>query len=176
MALKRRTGSVARGKDCFFERPIVVNNLWRKLEEESNVLIAAPRRVGKTSLMYYLLDNPRDNYHVIYVITEAVNSENEFYKRIINTLIEEVSTDATTKYSTQFMQKVKDFGSRIKSFGAGGIKVDLDGIKLDYYEEFVSFVKSLDLHGKKILIMVDEFAQTLENIITDQGKSAAIHL
>ena len=84
--MKIQTGSPVRGDD-FFKRNRLIEQAWELIETGNHVLIAAPRRVGKTSLMYYLLDNPRDHYNLIYYITESVNNENEFFRRIINRIL-----------------------------------------------------------------------------------------
>ena len=50
-------GSVARNEDFWF-RDSFVDELWDALRKH-NVLLLAPRRTGKTSVMYRLLDQPR---------------------------------------------------------------------------------------------------------------------
>ncbi|MFO0590856.1 MAG: hypothetical protein U0441_25150 [Polyangiaceae bacterium] len=47
-------GKPVRGGD-FFNRSREINDMWSRLETD-NILLLAPRRVGKTSLMYRLLD------------------------------------------------------------------------------------------------------------------------
>ena len=48
--LKRNVGNWVEGKD-FWDREIELKNLTELLQEDANVLITAPRRIGKTSLI-----------------------------------------------------------------------------------------------------------------------------
>ncbi|MFL6228210.1 MAG: hypothetical protein ACJ741_05490 [Pyrinomonadaceae bacterium] len=63
-----RVGSPVR-LDDFFGRDPFVELLWEKLEA-GNVLLAAPRRFGKTSVMYRLMDRPREGYKFVHVDLE----------------------------------------------------------------------------------------------------------
>jgi AAA+ ATPase superfamily predicted ATPase len=63
-----RVGSPVR-LDDFFGRDPFVELLWEKLEA-GNVLLAAPRRFGKTSVMYRLMDKPREGYKFVHVDLE----------------------------------------------------------------------------------------------------------
>ena len=51
--------------DDLFGRDDFINLLWDKLHS-TNVLLAAPRRFGKTSVMYHLLDHPREGCKIIH--------------------------------------------------------------------------------------------------------------
>ncbi len=69
-------GSPARGSD-FYNREAFISYLWKRLEL-GNVLLAAPRRFGKTSIMYKLLDAPRDGWKVIHVDAESIREPANF--------------------------------------------------------------------------------------------------
>ena len=84
--LKNIVGSVVRGND-FFGRDKFVDQLWQKLET-TNILLAAPRRFGKTSVMYRLLDSPRAGYHVIYFDLEPVTEPVDFVVTLVDKLRE----------------------------------------------------------------------------------------
>ena len=98
MAFKTIIGQVARGDD-YFPRPQITDEIWKKLESGSNLLLVAPRRVGKTSILYNLLDKPKKNNIVIYYTSESVNNENEFYKKLFNHIVEELNI--INKYSAK---------------------------------------------------------------------------
>ncbi|MCH8956129.1 hypothetical protein IIA28_12560 [candidate division KSB1 bacterium] len=80
--MRIQTGNPVRGKE-FFNREKLIEQAWDLIEAGNHILLAAPRRVGKTSVMYYLMDNPKDGYTIIYLITQSVNNENEFFRRIV---------------------------------------------------------------------------------------------
>ncbi len=56
-------GNVVRSNE-FFDREELVRSIWLTLETDS-VLLAAPRRVGKTSIMFRLLDRPAKGWKVV---------------------------------------------------------------------------------------------------------------
>jgi uncharacterized protein len=152
-------GQVARG-DKYFDRPYITKMIWEIIENGNNILISAPRRVGKSSLMCHLLENPKLNSRLLYITTESVDDDNEFFKRLFYELVSNIS--GIQKYTKQFTTLIKRFGSSIESLGKDGIKLK-EG-KIDYFEEFKKLLKSIDLEGDKIIIMIDEYAQTVENI------------
>ena len=60
--------AVARGENCF-GREKEVDLLWQKLEH-GHIVLAAPRRFGKTSVIYRLIDAPRPGFKVIHIDVE----------------------------------------------------------------------------------------------------------
>ena len=81
IVMKNVIGTPARG-DSFFPREREVRKIISRLKNGNNLNLAAPRRVGKTSILYYLLDNKEADYVYVYVDTEAVNNEQDFFKKI----------------------------------------------------------------------------------------------
>lgn len=170
MAIKSIIGQVARGDD-FYPRPKTITRIWEKLRAGSNLLIVAPRRVGKSSILLSLQDNPEFKYHVVYYISESVNDENEFFKKLIKNTVD--SLQGMDKYSQKFKSFAKDLASRFEQIGMNGVTLGCG--KLNYFDEFLNFVKNHDFDGERLIILVDEFAQTVENILEDQGQTQTIH-
>lgn len=167
--MKIQTGNPARG-DEYFIRENLIARAWELIESGSHILVVAPRRVGKTSLMYYLLDNSRDNYNFVYMDTESDNNENEFFRRIVNKLSK-----------TNYIQKSKKAGlflikyiPAVKKLGPEGIEFGVKE-KRDYKEILSNLLKSTKSEKKKLIIMLDEFPETLENIIEDEGDKSGRH-
>ncbi|MCP5046642.1 MAG: ATP-binding protein [bacterium] len=172
MSMKNIAGQPVREQD-FFYRPMLVSQFKQRIKVGSSVLIAAPRRVGKTSLMLYLLDTGMEDFCFIYLITESVNNENEYFKRILHQILDTEFFTSLQRISNKTVRILKDRLERINEIGSS-VKFDKE-TSLDYREEFIETVKSMDLEGRKIVFMIDEFSQTLENIIDDEGKSSAVH-
>ena len=120
--------------------------------------------------MYYLRDNPKDNYSFLYLDTESVNSENEFFRKIVNRVLK-----------TDYVQKPQKVVAFLERHKPAIKKVGLDGIEfgvtdeLDYREMLVKILKSSSSGDTKLIILLDEFPETLENIIGDEGESAGKH-
>jgi hypothetical protein len=171
MAMKNIAGQPVRDNN-FFDRPVLSRQFQQKIESGSSILISAPRRVGKTSLMLHVHDQGMEGYYFIYLITESVNNENEYFKRLLNKIFETKFLTYMQKFSKKSHQSIKDRIDRISEIGKT-IKFDSES-KRNFREEFIDIIKSIDLKNKKIIFLIDEFSQTVENIIEDEGKNSAI--
>lgn len=167
--MKIRTGNPVRG-DNFFKSEVLIEKLWDTIESESNILLVAPRRVGKTSIMRYLEDHPKENYHFIFLITESVNNENEFFKRLLSKLL---SSDFI-RGRDRVLTIIKEHSPVIKKIGKDGVEFDYNK-EFDYLNEFLKIVQKIELGEQKLIFLLDEFSQTVENIKNDEGEQEAIH-
>ncbi|HKU77307.1 MAG TPA: hypothetical protein VJR02_25565 [Pyrinomonadaceae bacterium] len=70
-----RVGAPVRGTD-FYGRDSLVELVWNKLKT-GNILLAAPRRFGKTSVMYRLIDEPRFDFKVVHADLEHMTEPAE---------------------------------------------------------------------------------------------------
>ncbi|MBU3157577.1 hypothetical protein LL037_16380 [Clostridium estertheticum] len=172
--MKITTGQAARGEN-FFKRPILINKLWRKIDSDSSIIISAPRRVGKTSLMRYIEDNPREKYYVVYVITESVYNENKYYKEIVKAILNCDSIRKRDKVINSIKDIAKNIFKSIDELGIDSVKFSKN-IEYNYYDKFIEIMRTIDLEGHKLIIMIDEFAQTIENIQQKEGTAYAVHL
>ena len=170
MAINTIIGQVATGNN-FFPRVNIINNIWEKINTGSNILLVAPRRVGKTSILYNLVDNPHSAHIVIYFTSESINNENEFYRKLYNHISDALA--GIDKYRTKIQTIAKDLLSRIEAIGKDGITIG--GSKITYYDVLKDLLIKNDFEGMRIVVLVDEFSQTVENIIQDEGERAAIH-
>jgi len=167
--MKIITGSPAR-RENFFNREKLIDKAWDYIYSGHHLLIAAPRRVGKTSLMYNLLDNPRENFIPIYLITESINSENEFFRRVVNKILK---SDYATK-SQKLLSFIKRYRPNIKKLTIDGIEFGSND-NINYREMLSDLLRSPMNENSKLIIMLDEFPETLENIIDDEGTNAGKH-
>jgi len=110
---------------------------------------------------------------VIYLITESVNDENEFFKKIYKQVVSELKT--AKRFSSFLKNCTKETLCRIENISVSDISVHINATAINYYDEFVALIKSLDCSSEKILLIVDEFAQTIMNIRNDQGDLRAVH-
>lgn len=158
--MKIMTGQVARQAN-FWDRKKELEDIWYKIESGSHILLVAPRRVGKTSIMYNILDNPKDDYIVLYIDTESADSENEFWKKLFYRLMEEEFVNTLQTKAKHLFSKLKTI--KVTEISINGIKFG-DGSEMDYASAFKKVIKDLDT-DKRLIIMIDEFAQAIENII-----------
>lgn len=76
------TGQPVVGDDLY-GRGYELRTLWEHLERGEHVLLLAPRRVGKTSLMLELQRQPHPNWHVIYVDVEGAADASDLFADIL---------------------------------------------------------------------------------------------
>lgn len=164
-------GQVARGKD-FWDRQNEIEDLWRAITSGSHILISAPRRVGKTSIMYKVYDEPKDGYIPIYVNTESADSQQEFWRKLFHALLEEDFVNGLKARARLLWEKLK--GIDIKKVLVTGIEFG-DGEELGFVDAFKRLISDLD-NDIKLIIMIDEFAQSIENIVKFEDEKSAISL
>jgi len=166
--MKNSVGQAVRGEN-FWDRKNELASIWSAIESGSHILLVAPRRVGKTSIMFNMQDKPKGGYIVVYVNTESAESENEFWQKLFNALIEEEFINKLKIYSKQFWTFLTSI--KIKKVSTKGVEFG-DGVLTDYASAFERLIKALD-SDKKLIIMIDEFAQTVENIIKYEDEKDA---
>ena len=81
MTVRNRVGPPVRGAD-FFGRETFVDLVWDKLQA-GHILLAVPRRFGKTSVLYSLIDEPRPGFKVIHADLEAFNQPSELITELV---------------------------------------------------------------------------------------------
>ncbi len=168
-------GNAVSGKD-FFERTKVINRITRSLEAGNHLYLSAPRRVGKTSIMNYLQDNQWEGWHFIYEITESIGDIEEFYKILAKKVIESQVFKGLPRASDRLKKAAEILIQHIN------ISVDLPFVKIstqntekiNFHSEFEKILEELELDGEHLVIMIDEFPKTLENIMNRQDKKEAL--
>ena len=132
----------------------------------NNLQIAAPRRVGKTSILFYLMDKGIDGNIYVYVDTERVDNEQDFYKKLLKEILKTDSIAQSRRLKTLLEGGARLF-RKIKSVKVAGQGIDFhEGEEMDYYEELTNFLSGLELEGsQKLVLLIDEFPQTILNII-----------
>jgi uncharacterized protein len=168
MSINTIIGQAATGKN-FYQRPVLINTIWEKISAGGNLLLVAPRRVGKTSILYHLLEKQKPGYQPLYLITESVNDDNEFFRKLYEHVYERLA--GIHKFSQMLKRLVGQ--KKISEISKSGIK--LEDTELNYHDALIKLFEVLELEGDKLIIMIDEFPETVENIIRDQGEANALH-
>lgn len=160
-------GSPAEGS-MYFHRPQLDLEFYRLLDIHKNLSIVAARRVGKTSFMLHITKNSSKNFRAIYTITESVNVSNAFFKKIYTSIYEYLEKNKKAKEYLKIKSKTL-LVKKISLSVTGGFSIDFDRIDIDFYNEMIELVRDVKLEDQSIILFIDEFAQTVENIIKDQG-------
>ncbi|HAO08222.1 MAG TPA: hypothetical protein DCQ50_14830, partial [Chryseobacterium sp.] len=146
------------------------NEVWKEIEKGNNVLIAAPRRVGKTSVMKYMTENPKENYKLIFRNVQGIDDEKRFYKTIYELIIICLSKFKKNKTLIQnYLTKM-----RISEITTSGIKIETKDI--DYLGEINSLIPQLDQDGENIILLIDELPEVLHNLYLKDQKETALNI
>lgn len=173
--MKNIVGQPVSGAD-FFSRDQIIKLIYRRLESGSNLFMAAPRRVGKTSIMFHLRDNPRSGFAFIYIPTESINNTELFFKRLFEELLNSEVVSKTIKASEKSKSIFESITKKVKKIGAFGIEIDLQTKPVEKYSTiFLELMKKLNHDQTRIVIMIDEFPSTIENINQKVGSVEAVH-
>lgn len=171
--MKNIIGQPARGEN-FYDRTREIKKIISSLANGNHLQITAPRRVGKTSILWYLLDNDVANRHYVYIDTESVAEEEEFYKKLLNEILRNEQISSSKKVFKAFVNGVNRFFKKLESVGVLGNTITFkETAPQNYYEELYNFLTGYALaEDTELVILVDEFPQTIENIRkTDEEKA-----
>ncbi|MCF7918642.1 MAG: ATP-binding protein [Candidatus Cloacimonetes bacterium] len=78
------------------------------------------------------------------------------------------------KTKDKILTQIKNSIPAIKKVGTDGVEFDLTN-KVDYLSEFTRVINLIDLGENKLIFLLDEFSQTVENIRECEGEKNAIH-
>jgi hypothetical protein len=167
--MKNSLGNPARG-DAFYNRKKEISRIYKILDTGTSIYLSAPRRVGKTSILKYLEEFPKENYYFIYVITESVDNSNDFFKAIFEELIKSDAIKKLEQISSSIKNAITSVLGRVKSI----YKVELrEGEESDYYEILVELLSQIKAEFGRVVIMVDEFPQTIQNVLDKADNKTA---
>ena len=114
-------------KELTLEYIKILENITKEIPRTINIpktsdikAIIGPRRVGKTSIMHKIKDEPKDNYIVIYTDTESADTENEFWHKLFNAMMEEDFINKLKIKSKILYEKFKNI--KIKKISASGVE------------------------------------------------------
>jgi hypothetical protein len=162
-------GQIA-SKNNFYMRTQEIKRIKRNLKAGANIQIAAPRRVGKSSILYYFLDNPEAGFIHIYFQVESARSKNDFYRKLYRDIIKSDAVGKGKKFLDQLQSVGNSFLSKLKGVKIAGTGFDFhDAEEIDYEEELLNLLMGLDLGEDKLILMIDEFPEVILNIVEENN-------
>jgi len=173
--MKNIVGQTPRGDD-FFKRDYIIKKIYRRLDAGNHLFLSAPRRAGKTSIMRYLEDFPKEGYAFIYINTEDIADGEEFFKLIANELLNSSAIEKMTKVSEGSKSIFRQFAENISKIKIWNFEVQLNkGQPPKYKDELENLMRKLHTESFKIVIMLDEFPVTIENIKKVKSEREAVN-
>lgn len=164
-----RVGSPVRGID-FYGRDAFVELVWEKIKA-GNVLLAAPRRFGKTSVMYRLIDEPRYDYKLIHADLEHLIEPADLIALLVVQLARD---DSLSKIANNLSYFPKTLWSRFKETFA---EVDLWKLKVKlkekmrsrWQEEGEELFKRVADSQRPVVFILDEFPMMIDRMARSEA-------
>ena len=160
--------------DDLYGRDYELARLWEHFDHGEHVLMLAPRRVGKTSLMLELHRAPRDNWHVINVDVEGGDGPEDCVAAMLAALA------ADSRYRTRF--ESIPFSSTINSVLEGlSANVDIGVLRVELKRaighewdrvaaQLQDRLMNLPHAGRKLLIILDELPILISRMLRVDGR------
>jgi len=162
-------GQIA-SKEDFYMRSKEIKRIKLNLQAGANLQIAAPRRVGKSSILYYFLDDPDDGFIHLYFQVESARSKNDYYRKLYRDIIKSDAVGVGKKFIEQFKAAGNSFLSKLKGVKVAGSGFDFhDADEIDYEEELLNLLIGLDMGKDRLILMVDEFPEVILNIVEENN-------
>ena len=151
-------GNTATGA-YYYPRPHIEANIWEETRKGNHVLLAAPRRVGKSSVMLAMVENCPADTRCVFKNIQGVQSEAEFYQQFFELIIECLSKFERGKdWLTGFVKGIK-----IEEITIDGVKFG-DKKPADYAGEINNILPKLGQQHVKIVVLLDELPEVLSNL------------
>jgi len=154
--------------DDFWGREEKIQNIRDSLRHNS-VLLAAPRRFGKTSVMLHLQDNPRYGWDYIYLDVQDGNSP----RILIDGLLEELMDNMTRLWERilETSNLIQDTVDEVKigaAEGSAGIKIS-DSEDINWQERGEKLITELEKADPRLVIMVDELPVLIKRMYENEN-------
>ncbi len=162
-------GGIALNDDFFFRREFI-DDLWDSLRKD-HVLLVAPRRMGKTSVMYYMLHNPQNNMLPVHLNVEHINNPGDFFLHLIDAIKEHQQDffNSTLTKTWKFLKQVYDTVDNLSLYE---FKVTLrksDDWNRNWKQRGDELIKIIEKSGKPLMFIIDE----LPDMIIEMQKEHA---
>ena len=148
MGAKNKIGSIVEGQD-FVGRVKEIEDAWELLENRNSLILAAPRRVGKSSFSKKMIEKAKDNgWSIVDINLEGIKNEADF----IDTFISHLEKETWYKKAGNFFDE---------------IKLSIKDYAVEWKRKKISIYKTLKeklVYDKDTLIIFDELTIFLDNL------------
>ena len=152
-------GNKATG-DYYYPRPALEQQIIDEILKGNHILIAAPRRFGKTSIAIYIANNCPEGCNCIFENIQGIDSETGFYKRFYELMLLSLKNNIKRK------EKIKNFfkSIKIKEISATGTITFAGKKSIDYLSEIDNLLPLLQENNLKLVLFIDELPEVLYNL------------
>ena len=147
-------------------RGAFVAELWQTLRT-GHLVLTAPRRTGKTSVMDYLRDHPENGFSVVSINVQDLTHPADFFQVLLDGF-HDAHPDFVREQLAAGWGLVRGVLGRIDEVGVGSFKLALRGSDPDWRTNWRqhgdTFLAQARKSGVPILFIIDEFPDMLLNL------------
>lgn len=146
-----------------------IDELWEALQSQ-HVLLTAPRRTGKTSIMDHLYKHPQGSWTVVKENVQDLNHPADFFLGILSQFYDEHPKFFRDKLTSGW-QLIKTAFDRIENLGVSEFKVALresdPNWQSNWKQHGLNLMERIRAHETNTLIIIDELPDMLLNMRED---------
>jgi hypothetical protein len=158
-------GVIARDVN-FYDRENAIEEVSEALRS-GHVLLVAPRRFGKSSLLYALSDNPPDSWKPVLTDVEAATTPAEFAAKVVIAL-------RRTQWLSEFPRIVATIGGILTDTSYEKAHDAEHSMAEEHAKDWPAYLEavfsSMEADGTPLLLLIDEFPWVVDHLI-DQKKN-----
>ena len=162
------TGAPVDPVDLRFREAFLVE-LWQTLGT-GHVVLTAPRRTGKTSVMDYLRDHPENGFSVVAINVQDLTHPADFFQVLLDEF-HDAHPDFVRDQLATGWELVSGGFRKINEIGVGGFKLGLRESDPDWRTNWRqhgdTFLAQARKTSARILFIIDEFPDMLLNLSRD---------
>jgi uncharacterized protein len=170
--MKNKYGPWVSGEE-FFDRDIEIQRLTTLINEGNNILIVAPRRVGKTSLVCETFRRmaPKEADYFLYVdLQHCTTPEDVITAILMETIPYRALHDKVLNVFKAFWKQVQDNIESVGSSGLFEIKIR-EGLKGDWLPKGKEIMENLAQSDRPVAICLDELPVMLTRLLGSKKAS-----
>ena len=154
------TGPMATGSN-FYDRVEELKEIWENLKMGENLLLRAPRRFGKSSLLNHISKNPLPGWRICYVDLEGGKSSEDFVEHILTGLIHKEECNACLPKHLIGLEVWKESAGKKLEV----VRQERKQIRESWQEYAETILASMDSVTDRSLLILDEVSFLLEDMI-----------
>lgn len=151
-------GPIAENDD-FFPREVFINRLWKRLAKHS-LILSAPRRSGKSSVLTEMKNNTSTEYSFVYFNVEGASSEIEYFKILVDSL--EIYGLLESKWHKGVLEYFDGIETKHITFRKNDFSI----------RKFINDLSSNLKSDRLIVIAIDEFSTFLAKLLKSDEEKA----
>ena len=153
-------------------REAFLAQLWQTLST-GHVVLTAPRRTGKTSVMDYLRDHPEKGFSVVAINVQDLTHPADFFQVLLDGF-HDAYPDFVRDQLAAGWKLVSGVLGKVDEIGVGGFKLGLresdPDWRMNWRQHGDTFLAQARKTGARILFIIDEFPDMLLNLSREDEK------